>query len=147
MSQASPDMPHQEVGEADQPLGDAEVWVSEACSERQTDEGTLSSADLSGKPARDCFTTRTTADGKFLIQGFPTNTAANLAVRKPGKVLREPERDSVGPDTMRCWAGQQDIKLVLERRIISRFVPDNQFVEQFGQIGGSKLLGSIAQCT
>ena len=102
------------VDEADKPVADAEVWVSTAYSERQMENGARSYGYLSGKPGRECFSTRTTADGKFVIQGFPTNAAADLAVSKPGKVLRELQREYVSPDTMRCQAGQQDIKLVVE---------------------------------
>ncbi|MCX6925509.1 MAG: carboxypeptidase regulatory-like domain-containing protein, partial [Verrucomicrobia bacterium] len=69
---------------------------------------------LSGKPSHDCFTTRTGGDGRFAFQGFPTNTSADLAVSKPGKVLRELQREYISPETMRCRAGQQDIKLVVD---------------------------------
>jgi protocatechuate 3,4-dioxygenase beta subunit len=102
------------LDEADKPVPDAEVWVSSAYSERPMENGSTSYAYLSGKTSRDCFSTRTTADGKFIIQGFPTNAAADLAVSKPGKALRESPRDHIGPDTMRCRAGQEDIKLVVE---------------------------------
>ena len=99
---------------ADKPVADAEVWVSYACIVREMEEGGSSYAYLNGKPGRDYFSTRTTADGKFVIQGFPTNASADLAVSKPGKVLREPQRDGVSPDTMRWQPGQQDVKLVVE---------------------------------
>lgn len=102
------------VDEADKPVADAEVWVSNAYSERQTENGATSWGYLSGKAGHECFSTRTTTEGKFVIQGFPTNAAADLAVGKPGKVLRELQREYVSPDTLRCRAGQQDIKLVLE---------------------------------
>ncbi len=102
------------VDEADKPVADAEVWVSSAYSEQPRDEGGRSLAYISGKPARECFSTRTAADGKFVFQGFPTNAAADLAVSKSGKVLRELPREYISPDTMRCQAGQQDIKLVIE---------------------------------
>ena len=102
------------VDETDKPVPDAEVWVSYACSERPTEEGNSSYAYLSGKPSHDCFTTRTGGDGRFAFQGFPTNTSADLAVSKPGKVLRELQREYISPETMRCRAGQQDIKLVVE---------------------------------
>ena len=103
------------VDEADKPVADAEVWVSAAYSEWQMENGVTSYGGyLSGKEGRECFSTRTTAEGKFVIQGFPTNAAADLAVSKPGKVLREPQREYLSPDTMRCRAGQQDIKLVVE---------------------------------
>jgi len=102
------------VDEAAKPVPDAEVWVGKACIEVSLGEGRRSYSYLSGKLARSCFATRTGADGKFRIEGFPTNAVADLAVGKPGKVLRELERDSISPDTMRCRAGQQDIKLVLD---------------------------------
>jgi len=102
------------VDETDKPVPDAEVWVPYACSERPTEEGNSSYVYLSGKPSHDCFTTRTGGDGRFVFQGFPTNTSADLAVSKPGKVLRELQREYISPETMRCRAGQQDIKLIVE---------------------------------
>ena len=102
------------VDEADKPVADAEVWVYYACIVREREEGGMSYAYLNGKPGRDYFSTRTAADGKFVIQGFPTNASADLAVSKPGKVLREPQRDGISPDNMRCQPGQQDVKLVVE---------------------------------
>jgi protocatechuate 3,4-dioxygenase beta subunit len=102
------------VDETEKPVGNAEVWVSFACSIGLREDGSMSYAYASGKPLQECFSVRTAADGKFVIQGFPTNAAADLAVRMSGKVLRELPRDSVGPDTMRCRSGQQDIKLIVE---------------------------------
>ncbi len=43
-----------------------------------------------GKPARDCFSARTGADGRFRIANFPGNTQANLAVHKSGMALVPP---------------------------------------------------------
>jgi protocatechuate 3,4-dioxygenase beta subunit len=102
------------VDEADKPVAGAEVWVSMGFTERPMVNGGTSYAYLGGKPGRECFSTRTAVDGKFVIQGFPTNAAADLAVSKPDKVLRELQREYVSPDTLRCRAGQQDIKLVIE---------------------------------
>ncbi len=102
------------VDEADKPVADAEVWVSYAFIVREKEEGRTSYSYLSPKPGRDCFSTRTAADGKFVIQGFPTNAAADFGVAKPGKVLRQPERDGISPETMRYQPGQQDVKLVVE---------------------------------
>ncbi len=81
------------VDEADKPVADAEVWVSMAYSERPLGDGETAVSYLSGKPARNFFSTRTTADGTFRIEGFPASASADLAVSKPGKVLREPQRD------------------------------------------------------
>jgi protocatechuate 3,4-dioxygenase beta subunit len=102
------------VNEADKPVVDAEVWVSYACVVSEREEGGMSYAYLNGKPLRAPFSTRTAADGKFVIQGFPTNASADLAVSKPGKFLREPQRDGISPDNMRCQPGQRDVKLVVE---------------------------------
>jgi protocatechuate 3,4-dioxygenase beta subunit len=102
------------VDQADKPVADAEVWVYYACIVSEREEGGMSYAYLNGKPMRDSFSARTAADGKFVIQGFPTNASADLAVSIPGKVVREPERDGISPDNMRCQPGQGDVKLVVE---------------------------------
>ena len=103
------------VDEGDKPVSDAEVWVSYACIVREREEGRSSYAYMNGKPRDGIpFPPGQPLNGKFVIQGFPTNASADLAVSKPGKVLREPERDGVSPDTMRCQPGQQDVKLVVE---------------------------------
>ena len=102
------------VDEADKPVADAEVWACYACSERRSEEGGRWAGYFGGKALRDCLSARTGADGRFVIQSFPTNTAADLAVNKPGKALREMQREYIGPDSMRCQAGQQDLKLVVE---------------------------------
>jgi protocatechuate 3,4-dioxygenase beta subunit len=102
------------VDQADKPVADAEVWVYYACIVSDREEGGMSYAYLNGKPVRDAFSAHTAADGKFVIQGFPTNASADLAVSSPGKVVREPERDGISPDNMRCQPGQRDVKLVLE---------------------------------
>ena len=102
------------VDQTDKPVADAEVWLSYACVVRDKEEGGMLYAYLNGKPLRDSFSTRTAADGKFVIQGFPTNASADLAVSKPGMFLREPQRDGISPDTMRYQPGQQDVKLVVE---------------------------------
>lgn len=102
------------VDQADKPVADAEVWVYYACIVSEREEGGMSYAYLNGKLTRDSFSARTAADGKFVIQGFPTNASADLTVSVPGKVVRELERDGIGPDNMRCQPGQGDVKLVVE---------------------------------
>ena len=102
------------VDETDKPVGDAEVSVAMAFSITETEGGGRTYNQLVGSPAQKCFTTRTTADGRFRIEGFPTNATADLTVKSPGKVLREPQREWAGPDSMQCRAGQEDIKLVVE---------------------------------
>lgn len=102
------------VDETEKPVAEAEVFVSMAYGERPTEDGSTTGGYLNGKPAQDCFSARTGADGKFRIEGFPKNASADLAVRKPGRVMRQPQREYVSPETMLCHAGQQDIKLVVE---------------------------------
>jgi protocatechuate 3,4-dioxygenase beta subunit len=96
------------------PVPDARVWVSAAYTEEGGEDGSRRYEYLTAKLGRELFTSRTGADGRFRIEGFPTNGLADLAVSKPGKVLRQPQRDYVSPETMRCRAGQQDITLVLD---------------------------------
>ena len=43
-----------------------------------------------GKPARDCFSARTGADGHFRIANFPANTQANLTAHKSGMAMIQP---------------------------------------------------------
>jgi hypothetical protein len=102
------------VDEADKPVADAEVSVSIACSVNRKEEDDSSWGYLSGRAARECFSARTAADGKFVLHDFPSNAGTFLAVTKPGKALRESARESVGPETMGFQAGQQDIRLVVE---------------------------------
>jgi len=102
------------VDEADKPVADAHVFVSLAFTEISLAGGGRTFSSLGGKLARECFTARTGADGRFRIEGFPTNATADLAVQVPGKALRQPPREYVGPDSMQCRAGDQDIKLVVE---------------------------------
>jgi protocatechuate 3,4-dioxygenase beta subunit len=64
-----------------------------------------------GQPARDCFSVRTAADGRFRIANFPAAYQADLGVRKAGKTLGV--RASFG-GTLPYASGQQDIKLTLE---------------------------------
>jgi uncharacterized GH25 family protein len=102
------------VDEQDKPVADAEVWASYACSERRQETGGAWAGYFGGQALRDRLSARTGADGKFVITNFPSETAADLAVSKPGKALRDMERDYISPESMRCQAGQQDVKLVLD---------------------------------
>ena len=97
-----------------QPVADAEVWVSLAFIEKKLDGTRRTYVALSGKPARDLYRTRTSAEGKFRLENFPANVPADLAVSKPGKVLRALQRQYVGVDNLRCRGGQEDIQLVLD---------------------------------
>jgi len=100
------------VDEKGQPVADAEVWVAIAMPVSQSGiylQGLVEA--IGGKPARDCFSTRTAADGSFRIANFPADCQADLGVGKPGKVLRV--RANFG-GTLAWASGQQNIKLTLE---------------------------------
>ena len=95
------------------PVTNAEVWVSNACTQRREGSRTYYGY-VKGKQAHELFCTRTSTDGRFRFDNFPAGASADLAVRVPGMFLRPLEREHVGPDTMRCSSGQQDIELVVE---------------------------------
>jgi hypothetical protein len=102
------------VDEADKPMANAEVSVAVAFSESTDGPNRRSFNYLAGKAAKDSFAAKSGADGRFRIEGFPTNASANLSVRVPGKTLKQTTQQYLGPDTMQCRAGQDDIRLVLE---------------------------------
>lgn len=102
------------VDEADHPVAGAEVFVSTTFDEIPLENGSRSYAYLEGRPARQLFSARTDADGHFRILGIPANGMADLGVHATGKVLREPHREFLSPDTMSWHAGQQDVRLVVE---------------------------------
>lgn len=99
--------------ETGKPVANAEVWVSTGCLERR--QGTTTYADyVTGKRAQELFTTRTAADGRFRFDNFPAHASADLEMKAPGLYLRSLERTYIGPDTMRCVAGEHDVRLVVE---------------------------------
>jgi len=102
------------VDEADKPVANAEVFVLAASIEMPSDGGGYSYSYLNGKPARELFSASTSADGRFRIEGFPTNASANLWVQAPGKALLESPQQSFGPELLPYRAGQEDIRLVVE---------------------------------
>jgi len=103
------------VDEKDQPVAGAQVSVAIAYSETTREGGGRAFNYLSDTPARECFTARTSADGRFRISDFPTNASAALTVLAPGKALKpSDEPEHIGPNTMPFRAGQEDIRLVME---------------------------------
>ena len=125
------------VDETDKPVADAEVFVSLAFTEISLAGGGRTFSSLDGKLARECFSTRTGADGRFRIEGFPTDATADLAVIVPGKALRQPPREYIGPDSMQCRAGDQDIKLTVEP---ASSIEGKVVAEETGQpISGARL--------
>jgi hypothetical protein len=101
------------VGESDTPIANATVSVSVAITDMSNTPGMRVFNYLTGKPARDFFVTPTDAAGRFLIEDFPTNASAALAVQSPGKALRprKPEADSM---KFRGYRAGDDIKLVMD---------------------------------
>jgi protocatechuate 3,4-dioxygenase beta subunit len=69
------------------PIAGAEVWVL-AANFGDEHSRALHANDLSGKPARECFSARTAADGRFRIADFPADGHAALVVRTPGRAPR-----------------------------------------------------------
>jgi hypothetical protein len=102
------------VDESNQSVANAEVFVVMAANEILLGNGSQAFSYFSSKPARDCFDAHTDAKGHFRIENFPTNAAAALTVRSPGKVLRQAPQESISFDTLPCHAGQTDIRLVVE---------------------------------
>jgi hypothetical protein len=62
----------------------------------------------------DLLSARTGTDGRFRIEGLPTNSAVDLIVRKKGKAYVNSAGAGFQPDTMTARAGQQDIKLKMQ---------------------------------
>ena len=148
------------VDENGRPVADADVWVSLAMPAPKSSAppptampgldsiatilnsvpagGEFSqSSMIFGQPARDCFSTRTGADGRFRIANFPGNARANLAVHKSGmaliprskmiNIMARPEITAPPPymqgsldtaalqqEIMPCTSGQLNIGLLLE---------------------------------
>ena len=99
------------VDDAGQPVAGAEVWVSAAFNKATTDFGQPNY--VFGKIARELFSARTSADGKFRIENFPADAQASLAVKMTGKALRQ-TANSFRYDQLPYHAGQEDITLTLD---------------------------------
>jgi len=97
------------VDEQDQPVAGAEVWVADAIYGSEFDWVAQQNV-LQGKSARDCFSARTGADGRFRIENFPANGQAGLAVSKPGLARRPIGKEF--PGTRDCRPGD-DLKLMV----------------------------------
>jgi len=95
------------LDENNQPVAGAEVWVTDAIigniygREEQENE-------LFRQPARECFSTRTEADGRFRIPNFPAAGHAGLAVKAAGKALRPSGEYAMSRDHQ---SGDDDIQL------------------------------------
>ncbi len=102
------------VDESNKPVANAEVFIIMAISETAPENGYPGFNYLTGKPARDLFSTHTDAAGHFRIESFPTNASAILSVRSPGKALQASAQDLSDVRAAGYRAGDQSIKLVLE---------------------------------
>ncbi len=99
------------VDEAGRPVADAEVWVASALNKARTDIGQPNF--VFGNIARELFSAKTSADGKFRIENFPSDAQAMLLVKHPGKALRQTAKP-LRYDELPFHAGQEDIILTLD---------------------------------
>jgi len=102
------------VDAAGQPVTNAEVWAARVAVPADEDETGTGYSVLWSRPARYCFSTNTMADGRFRLEGFPTNATAYLAARAPGKISSMPDRDIFYSTSLPHQAGQEDVRLVLD---------------------------------
>lgn len=96
------------LDENNKPVPGAEVWVTDAII--GSEYGLAEQANtLFGKPARECFSARTGADGRFRIGNFPADGHAGLTVKTAGKALRPPDGQFV--PMREHQSGEEDIQL------------------------------------
>ena len=101
------------LDEKDQPVANAEVWLSKGYSE-VTSGGGRTSQYVPMMPHRNLFSAKTGADGKFRIEGCPTNAAFDLEVKASEKCLRLTQRQFTSAETMLWRPGLKDLKLVVQ---------------------------------
>ena len=101
------------LDEKNRPIAGAEVSVSMAIDNKSDPEGPIQPNFLFGKAASQFFSARTSEDGRFRIENFPSSGQANLSANIPGRALRPSPMVGIGLQ-MQAQAGQQDIKLITE---------------------------------
>lgn len=101
------------VDEKGQPLPGAEVSVAMAMDKSPGVGFAIQPNVLFGKLGAELFSTRTSADGHFRIEGFPEGGQASLQVKSPGRALR-PLEMSMNGFQLPVHSGQEDIKLVTD---------------------------------
>lgn len=99
------------MDETDHPLANAEVSVYVAMDRNGVNAGGQINI-LFGKVAGKLFSARTSADGHFRIEGFPTGASAAMDVKIAGRALRPVSIMNVLQ--LPVHAGQEDIKLVTD---------------------------------
>src|SRR5262249_45073842 len=98
------------------PVANAEVWCGFVLDEKAASGGRFWESVLSGPLARKVFSAHSASDGSFHIDGFPSNTSAELAARAPG--LASPPTSS----SSESWfsggvsgrAGQTNLQILLQ---------------------------------
>jgi hypothetical protein len=98
------------VDDQGQPVAGAEVWVATAIMGDADDQEAYLNR-FSGKPARECFSARTGADGRFRLENFPVGGRAGLGVSKAG-LARHPLGDNF-PNILDGQAGNEDLLIVV----------------------------------
>jgi protocatechuate 3,4-dioxygenase beta subunit len=95
---------------------DAAVWVNLASRHGKRDDNSESWEILSSWLGRQRLATRTGADGRFRIEGLPSDAALELAVAKPGLALDQPHRAYWRPRlySLSFQAGESNIVLTLK---------------------------------
>ena len=96
--------------EKGQPVSDADVWVSEAAVPAANNRFSQLN-DIFDPLARECFSAKTTADGRFRIENFPADARAALAVAKSGLAQRATTGHFLA--SQEYQSGEQDIELML----------------------------------
>jgi hypothetical protein len=93
-----------------------------------------SSFALPSSVAHELFSTTTSSDGRFRIDGFPANGMASLSARSPGRAYGEPRRFDIGPDS--AFRPGKDIGLQVEpaSRVEGRIVMAAKGEPVFGAI-------------
>lgn len=100
--------------EAGHPVANAEVFATIASMETDEEGHSRGYGFITGDIVRSLFQARTTAEGKFRIEGFPTNAAASLAVRAAGRAMRIGESQVLAINGLPYRTGQDDICLTVE---------------------------------
>jgi protocatechuate 3,4-dioxygenase beta subunit len=95
------------LDESNHPVPGAEVWVTQAIIGNQYGREEQAN-ELFGAPARESFSTKTGADGRFRIPNFPAAGHAGLAVKAAGKALRPSGEYAM---TREHQSGDDDIQL------------------------------------
>lgn len=101
------------VDEAGKPVPGADVHATAVCSYASTMSGGQPFRYLTGNLARQLYKTKTGDDGRFRIDGFPTNASVNLAAITVGKATPIEEGQIIA-GMAQYVAGTEDAELMLQ---------------------------------